>query len=88
MNPHEPRQPGIHLLLHQRGVEMTGVDDNKVGIGHASGRLRAIVGRRLRYYDPDGAKRGSFSSILSSAGFFSSPPRLRVTAKKAQSAMA
>jgi anti-sigma factor ChrR (cupin superfamily) len=55
----------------------------------AGQRLRAILGRRLRDYAPDGAKQGAFSGILSLAGFFSSsPPRLRVTAKKAQSAMA
>ena len=34
MDPHERRQPRIHLLLHQRGVEVTGIDDNEVGVGH------------------------------------------------------
>jgi len=34
VNPHERRQPRIHLLLHQRGVEMTGIDDNEAGVGH------------------------------------------------------
>jgi len=34
MNPRERRQPRIHLLLHQRGMEMTGVDDNEAGVGH------------------------------------------------------
>ena len=28
MNPRERRQSRINLLLHQRGMEMTGIDDN------------------------------------------------------------
>jgi len=45
MHPHQRRQPRIYLLLHQRGVEMTRIDDDKAGIGHAGGRLHAIRGK-------------------------------------------
>jgi hypothetical protein len=45
MHPHQRRQPRIYLLLHQRGVEMTGIDDDKADIGHAGERLHAIRGK-------------------------------------------
>ena len=43
MNPHQRRQPRIHLRLHQRGVEMTGIDDDEVVSGMAGEQLRAII---------------------------------------------
>ena len=44
MNPHERRQPRIHLPLYQRGVKMTGIDDNKTGVGHGGQATPVIIG--------------------------------------------
>src|SRR5207253_605359 len=56
-------QPRIHLLLHQRGMEMTGIDDNEAGIGHGG---RATP----RDYDDDpaiaAARRCKRTAILKS----------------------
>ena len=51
MNLHGRRQPRIHLLLDQRGVEVTGVNDTEAGLGHG-GRAnsgRGMTGSAVRW---------------------------------------
>jgi hypothetical protein len=51
MNLHKRRQPRIHLGLHQRGMEMTGVDDDEAGFGHGDRATPSDYGKAMaRFY--------------------------------------
>jgi len=62
INPHDRRSLRIHLLLYQRGMEMTRIDDNEAGFGH---------GRRAT---PSGYE-GDDSAILPPSAIRQYPPR-------------
>ena len=48
LDVHLGGEVGIHLLLHESGMKVAGIDDDQTDVGHSGFNGRAILGRGRR----------------------------------------